>query len=54
VAEHELFQDFEGAEAVFPGGVDVAADVKAVPGNVVAGQAAGDFLLGLEGPDAAL
>ena len=50
--EHELLQDFEGAGAVFPGGVDVAAAVEAVPGDVVAGQAAGDFLLGLQGADA--
>jgi hypothetical protein len=54
VSEHELFQDFEGAEAVFPGGVDVAADVEAVLGDVVAGQAAGYLLLGFQGADAAL
>jgi hypothetical protein len=54
VAEHELFQDFEGAEAVFPGGVDVAADVEAVLGDVVAGQAPADFLLGFQGADPAL
>jgi hypothetical protein len=35
-------------------GVDVAADVEAVLGDVVAGQAAGYLLLGLEGADAAL
>jgi hypothetical protein len=35
-------------------GVDVAADVEAVLGDVVAGQAAGDLLLGLERPDAAI
>jgi hypothetical protein len=29
-------------------GVDVAADVEAVLGNVVAGQAAGNLLLGLQ------
>ena len=54
MSEHELFQDFEGTEAVFPGGVDVAADVEAVLGDVVAGQAAGDLLLGFQRADAAL
>jgi len=48
---HELFQDLEGTEAVFTGGVDVAADFEAVLGDVVAGQAAGDFLLGIQGAD---
>ena len=33
--------------AVFAGGVDVAADTEAVLGGVVAGQPAGDLLLGL-------
>ena len=47
-------QDVHGVLAVLAGGVDVASDVEAVLGNVVAGQAAGDFLLGLEGADAAL
>jgi len=46
-------QDVHGVLAVLAGGVDVAADVEAVLGDVVAGQAAGDFLLGLQGPDAA-
>ena len=54
MSEHELLQDLEGAEAVFPGGVDVAADVEAVLGDVVAGEAAGDFLLCFQGADAAL
>jgi hypothetical protein len=36
------------------GCVDVASDVQAVLGDVVAGQAAGDLLLGFEGPDSAL
>ena len=54
VAEHELVQDFVGTEAVLAGGVDVAADVEAVLGDVVAGQAPGDLLLGLQGADAAL
>jgi hypothetical protein len=54
VSEHELFEDFECAEAVFPGGVDVAADVEAVLGDVVAGQAAGYLLLCLQRADAAL
>jgi hypothetical protein len=35
-------------------GVDVASDVEAVLGYVVAGQAAGDLLLGFQRPDAAL
>jgi hypothetical protein len=39
---------------VLAGGVDVAADVQAVLGGVFAGEAAGDFLLGLERADAAL
>jgi hypothetical protein len=47
--EHELLQDFEGAGAVFPGGVDVAADVEAVPGDVVARQALADLLLCFRG-----
>jgi hypothetical protein len=47
-------QDVVGAEAVLAGGVDVAADVEPVLGDVVAGEAAGDLLLGLQGADAAL
>jgi hypothetical protein len=47
--EHELLQDFEGAGAVFPGGVDIAADVEAVLGDVVAGQAPADLLLCFRG-----
>ena len=47
-------QDVHGVLAVLAGGVDVAADVEAVLGDVVAGQAAGDLLLGLERADAAL
>src|SRR5579862_1859948 len=54
VAEHELAQDFVGAKSVFSRGVDVAAHVEAVLGDVVAGEAAGDLLLGLERADAAL
>ena len=54
VAEHELVQDFAGTEAVLSGCVYVAADVEAVLGDVVAGQAAGYLLLGLQGADAAL
>jgi len=53
-AEHEVVQDVHGILAVLAGGVDVTADVQAVLGDVVAGQAAGDLLLGLEGPDSAL
>jgi hypothetical protein len=47
--EHELLQDFEGAGAVFPGGVDVAGDVEAVLGDVVAGQAPADLVLCFQG-----
>ena len=54
VSGHELVQDFVGAEAVLAGGVDVAADVEPVLGDVVAGQAPGDLLLGFQGADAAL
>src|ERR1035441_299762 len=39
-AEHELVQDFHGTASVLAGGVDVAADVEAVLGDVVAGEAA--------------
>src|ERR1700678_1291222 len=53
-AVHEVVHDVHGVLAVLAGGVDVTADVEAVLGDVVAGQAAGDLLLGLEGPDAAL
>ena len=52
--EHELLQDFEGAGAAFPGGVDVAADVEAVLGDVVAGQVPADLLLCFQGADSAL
>jgi hypothetical protein len=47
-------QDVHGVVAVLAGGVDVAADVEAVLGDVVAGQAAGYFLLGFQRADAAL
>ena len=40
--------------AVLAGGVDVAADVEAVLGGVVAGQPAGDLLLGLVRPQSGL
>src|SRR6202522_4853060 len=53
-AEHEVVQDVHGVAAVLAGGVDVAADVEAVLGDVVAGEAAGDLLRGFQGPDAAL
>jgi hypothetical protein len=53
-AEHEVVQDVHGVLAVLAGGVDVAADVEPVLGDVVAGEAAGDFLLGFQGADAAL
>jgi hypothetical protein len=49
-----LSEDFECAEAVFPRGVDVAADVEAVLGDFVAGQAAADLLLCFQGANAAL
>ena len=54
VSGHELVEYFVGAEAVLSGGVNVTADVEPVLGDVVAGQAPGDLLLGLEGADAAL
>src|SRR6266536_2062531 len=44
-AEHEVVQDVHGVAAVLAGGVDVTADVEAVLGDIVAGQAAGDLLL---------
>jgi hypothetical protein len=47
-------QDVHGVVSVLAGGVDVAADVEAVLGDVVAGQAAGDLLLGFQRADAAL
>src|SRR5450756_2543353 len=53
-AEHEGAQDVHGVLAVLAGGVDVASDVEAVLGDVVAGEAAGDFLLGFQRADAAL
>jgi hypothetical protein len=46
-------QDFVGVVAVLAGGVHVAADVESVLGDVVAGQAAGDLLLGFQRADAA-
>jgi hypothetical protein len=49
-----LVWDFVGVVAVLAGGVDVAADVEAVLGDVVAGEAAGNLLLGSQGADAAL
>jgi hypothetical protein len=47
-------QDVHGVLAVLAGGVDVAAGIEAVLGDVVAGQAAGNLLLGFQWPDAAL
>jgi hypothetical protein len=47
-------QDVHGVAAVLAGGVDVAADVEAVLGDVVAGQAARYLLLGFQRADAAL
>jgi hypothetical protein len=41
-------------DAVFAGGVDVAANVEAVLGDVFAGQPAGYLLLGFGGPKVAL
>jgi len=40
-AEHEVVQDVHGVHAVLAGGVGVAADIQAVLGHVVAGQAPG-------------
>ncbi len=53
-AEHEVVQDVHGVLAVLARGVDVTADIEAVLGDVVAGQAAGDLLLGFQRADAAL
>src|SRR5271167_3897211 len=53
-AEHEVAQNGESVPAVLAGGVDVAADVEAVLGNVVAGQAAGDLLLCFQRADVTL
>ena len=47
-------QDVHGVLAVLACGVDVAADIEAVLGDIVAGQAAGYLLLGFQGPDSAL
>ena len=44
-------QDVHGVLAVLAGGVDVAADIEAILGDVVAGQAAGDLLLCFQRPD---
>jgi len=51
-AEHEVVQDVHGVRAVLAGGVGIAADIQAVLGHVIAGQAAGYLLLGFQGPDA--
>jgi hypothetical protein len=40
--------------AVLAGGIDVTADIEPVLGDVVAGQAAGDLLLGFQRADSAL
>jgi len=42
-------KDFAGAKTVLSGGVGVATGVEAVLGGVVAGEAAGDLLLGIQG-----
>jgi hypothetical protein len=47
-------QDVHGVLAVLAGGVDVASDVEPVLGDVVAGQAPRDLLLGFQRADAAL
>src|SRR3977135_219999 len=49
-----LAQGGDDVGAVFAGGVDVSANVESVLGDVFAGQPAGDFLLGLGGPQVAL
>jgi ABC-type multidrug transport system fused ATPase/permease subunit len=47
-------QDVHGVLAVLAGGVDVTADIEAVLSDIVDGQAAGDFLLCLQGAYSAL
>src|SRR6266536_3381073 len=47
-------QGGHGADAALAGGVDVAADVQPVLSDVLAGQPAGDLLLGLRGAQVAL
>jgi hypothetical protein len=54
VAGHHIAQDGEDVLAVLAGGVDAAADIEPGLGGVVAGELAGDLLLGPQGPDAAL
>jgi len=47
-AGHSGFDDGEDVLAVFPGGVDITADVETVLGGVLAGEAAGYLLLGFQ------
>ena len=49
VSGEDAAQDGHDVLAVLAGGVDVAADVEPVLGRVLAGEVAGDFLLGLTG-----
>src|ERR1019366_6913254 len=53
-AGHSGAQDVHDVAVVLAGGVDVAADVEAVLGDVLAGQPPRDLLLGLHGPHSAL
>jgi len=53
-AGHEVVQDVHGVLAVLAGGAGVASDAGPVLGGVVAGQAAGDLLLGYQRADPAL
>ena len=53
-AGHRVAQGSHGIDAAFAGGVDVAPDVQPVLGDVLAGQAARDFLLCFGWPQVAL
>ncbi|MDQ3763262.1 MAG: IS3 family transposase [Actinomycetota bacterium] len=54
VSGDSLAQRGHDVDAVLAGGVDVAADVQAILGDVFAGQLPGDLLLCLGGPEIAL
>jgi hypothetical protein len=54
VAGEGLVERGDDIGAVLAGGVDVAADVEPVLGDVYAGQPAGNLLLCLGGPEVAL
>ena len=53
VSGHDGAQHGQDILAVLAGGVDIAADVKPRLGGVLAGEPAGNLLLGLQRPDAA-